>query len=137
MYVHPGDEGLIESYRRYLIEDGPMPEFPSDDAGRHQAFCTILRYVAAYYLRWDPVTLYKRLDYKLAQMFKLNALIRAYDLRAEGRAGYIGFILEAYPNEKFPRTIQRAVYPEILDEPFGQEAEPPSSLDLLDQLNSR
>ena len=106
MYVQDQDVQLIESYRKFLIENGPTPDFPSDERDRRKAFCVILRYVASYYLRWSPLDLYNHLTFELAETFKLNTLISKLGLRKAESTGYSYLVLEAYPQEKFPREQQ-------------------------------
>lgn len=106
MYVQDQDVQLIESYRKFLIENGPAPDFPSDERDRRKAFCVILRYVASYYLRWNPLDLYNHLTFELAETFKLNTLISKLGLRKAESTGYSYLVLEAYPQEKFPREQQ-------------------------------
>ena len=101
MYVCDKDAHLIESYHKYLIEDGPMPDFASYDGENSEAFYAILRYVTSYYLRWSPQELYDNLTFKIAQRFKLNPLISALNLRPEGAIGYTWLVREAYPEVDF------------------------------------
>ena len=101
MYVCDKDAHLIESYHKYLIEDGPMPDFASYDGENSEAFYAILRYVTSYYLRWSPQELYDNLTFKIAQRFKLNPLISALNLRPEGAIGYTWLVRKAYPKVDF------------------------------------
>ena len=101
MYVCDKDAHLIESYHKYLIEDGPMPDFASYDGENSEAFYAILRYVTSYYLRWSPQELYDNLTFKIAKMFKLTPLISALNLRPEGAKGYTWLVREAYPEVDF------------------------------------
>ena len=111
MYVKDEDINLIVSYRKFLLEDGPLPDVPSDEDKRYQAFYAILRYVASYYLRWSPYELYIRLTPQVAKMFRLNALVSAWGLRKKGEKGYARFVLEAYPEEDLLRKINQNAPP--------------------------
>ena len=126
MYVTNEDAYLIDSYRKYLIEQGPAPDFPSDEKERRKAFCVILRYVASYYLRWTPLDLYNHLTYEVAETFKLNTLISKLGLRKAESTGYSYLVLEAYPQHKFPKEQQVVIrmYEDIV---AGRESKWPPS----------
>ena len=106
MYVQGKNTKIINSYLRYLIEHGPAPDFPSDERERRKAFSVILRYVASYYLRWTPLELYNHLTFEIAETYKLNALISKLGLRKAESLGYSSLVIEAYPQERFPREQQ-------------------------------